>query len=234
MKRDIPLIGNYCDSWCERCAFTSRCAVFRVRIAVEMCGDRTGGLELALGRPHPASNAPPPDRSSHLEGFVEPVMSPAEEAEYARAEAARRARIRESPVARLSEAAAMVAWLWLRSRDEARVPTADAVLGEALEIVQHDTTFVPAKLKRALDGQDRFHYDAEDDEPVQNDWNGSAKIALISLVRSEAAWRTIAAATGDETAAELANRHGALRREVEKAFPDAWTFVRPGFDEPGR
>jgi hypothetical protein len=24
----IPLIHNYCDYWCDRCAFTSRCAVY--------------------------------------------------------------------------------------------------------------------------------------------------------------------------------------------------------------
>lgn len=234
MKDHIPLISNYCDRWCERCPFTSRCAAFTVKIAAGMCGDFSEGLELALGRPHPAHNAPPPDRWRLLEDFEEPVMSPAEEAEYVRAEAARRERIRDSPVTKLSKAVAMVAWLWLRSRDEARIPDADAALAEALETARHDEVFFPAKLYRALDGQDRFRYDDEDDEPVQNDWNGSAKIALISIVRSEAAWRAIAAATGDDTPAELADMLVALRREVEKTFPDAWTFVRPGFDEPGR
>jgi hypothetical protein len=57
---------------------------------------------------------------------------------------------------------------------------------------------------------------------------------LISIERSEAAWRIIAQATGDETAALLDRELRDLGREVEAAFPNAWSFIRPGFDEPGR
>ena len=78
--------------------------------------------------------------------------------------------------------------------------------------------------------------DGESDEidPVQNDWNGSAKVALISIERSAHAWRTIAQALRDETAAMLADQMAALCREVESEFPAARSFVRPGFDEPWR
>jgi hypothetical protein len=69
---------------------------------------------------------------------------------------------------------------------------------------------------------------------VQNDWNGSAKVALICLERSEAAWQMIAQATGDVEPAALAERIAGLRRQVEKTFPNAHSFVRPGFDEPDR
>jgi hypothetical protein len=82
--------------------------------------------------------------------------------------------------------------------------------------------------------RDRLSGEDEDDHPIQNDWNGSAKVALISLERSEAAWRTIAAATTDPTPMTFADQLRDLRREVEDAFPYAWSFVRPGFDEPDR
>jgi hypothetical protein len=99
----------------------------------------------------------------------------------------------------------------------------------------HDSTLVTVKLSRALHGRDEHeHGEDGDDHPTQNDWNGSVKVALISLERSENAWHTIAQATGDETPALLAGRLRDLRAEVEHAFPDAQLFIRPGFDEPGR
>ncbi len=76
--------------------------------------------------------------------------------------------------------------------------------------------------------------DPSDDHPVQNDWNGSAKVALISIERSLAACRRIASATGDEDAAHLADGIAALRDVVRGEFPDADRFVRPGFDDGGR
>ncbi|OLB60928.1 MAG: hypothetical protein AUI11_11855 [Acidobacteria bacterium 13_2_20CM_2_66_4] len=74
----------------------------------------------------------------------------------------------------------------------------------------------------------------DDDDPVQNDWNGSAKIALISLDRSEAAWRVIAQATSHEEAGSLADAARDLRRLTLEKFPRAMSFIRPGFDEPWR
>lgn len=55
---------------------------------------------------------------------------------------------------------------------------------------------------------------------MQNDWNGSPKVALIASARSESAWRVIAAAVGDEMAATFADQLCNLRCEVEAAFPD--------------
>jgi hypothetical protein len=33
----IDFISEYCDRWCERCAFTSRCSAYAVQIATAMC-----------------------------------------------------------------------------------------------------------------------------------------------------------------------------------------------------
>lgn len=48
-----------------------------------------------------------------------------------------------------------------------------------------------------------------------------------------AAWNTIAVATADADAAAMVQRLQALRLAVERKFPDARKFVRPGFDEEG-
>src|SRR6476660_6512605 len=36
----IDFISSYCDRWCERCAYTSRCSTYACQVAVAMCGDR--------------------------------------------------------------------------------------------------------------------------------------------------------------------------------------------------
>ena len=33
-EESIPSIHNYCDRWCEHCAFTARCAVFEAEQSV--------------------------------------------------------------------------------------------------------------------------------------------------------------------------------------------------------
>ena len=113
--------------------------------------------------------------------------------------------------------------------------TSLAFIVEALEIVAYDSAFIGAKVHRALDGRDRFEHDeAFDDDAVQNDWNGSAKVALISVERSENAWQTIAETSADPVVAMLADQLADLRELIIEAFPHARLFVRPGFDEPWR
>jgi hypothetical protein len=66
---------------------------------------------------------------------------------------------------------------------------------------------------------------------VQNDWNGTAKLALVCIRRSIEAWDTLAEALGDSEARGVADQLRALQAEVERTFPDASRFIRPGFDD---
>jgi hypothetical protein len=110
--------------------------------------------------------------------------------------------------------------------------SADAVVREALQVVRWDSTFIGAKLSRAPHGRERdLALDNCDDDSIQNDSNGSAKVALISIERSALAWQTIAQATGDDAAAGFASALATLQGEVEEMFPFARLFKRPGFDE---
>jgi hypothetical protein len=62
------------------------------------------------------------------------------------------------------------------------------------------------KIMRALDGRDEYPLGAPfEKSAVQNDWNGSAKVALISIQRTEDAWRLVAAAAHDGGAGVLAS-----------------------------
>lgn len=231
----IDFISSYCDRWCERCAFTSRCSVFAVEAAIAMCGDERDGFELALGNPLPAGpEEPAPDRAGWIEAANSGELSPEERAAHDRRARARKARINDTAIAQIAGAYAVMAWRWLRDRDAAAEDGADAVLKEALSIVAHDALLIGAKLNRALDGRDRrMHEGDEGEDPVQNDANGSAKVALISIARSVDAWRAIGAGTEDAAPAMFADQLVDLRHEVEAMFPDAWSFIRPGFDQAG-
>jgi hypothetical protein len=232
----IAYISSYCDRWCERCAFTSRCSLFEVQAAIGMCGDVKEGIELAVGAPHPeeehASFSAPPDWVTEFESDE---MTPAESADFDRRERECDARLDDTSIMKIAETFSVLAHEWLAASQQSMRTGTDDVLREALEIATHDAFFIGAKLRRALRGRDYHERNDEDEpDPVQNDWNGSAKAALISIERSDAAWLIIAQATGNETAAMLATELSDLRREVEAVFPNAWSFIRPGFDEPWR
>lgn len=194
-----------------------------------MCGDTQEGLELALGTPAV------PERlcSAKNPRFDADLREPTAEelAQVQRQEDARRARVRDTPLMSLAESIRRISWEWLTARENA-LPNADEVLQDALAIIAHDTALIAVKIHRALNGRDRHEHDGGDDQhAIQNDWNGSAKVALISVRRSADAWWTIADATGDAIAADLAGQLGELRAAIESSFPHALAFVRPGFDE---
>lgn len=184
----IDFISAYCDRWCERCAFTSRCSAYAVDRAL--------------------------DRQER---------------------AAQHARVAAAPIFRRALAYTMLSHRWVDHHSERLRASGDPLVVEALAVVSHGAALIVAKLQRALDGRDRHTHGPDgDDHPVQNDWNGSAKTALISLERSEAGWRAIAHATSDPVAVMLADGARDLHRLTFEEFPHAMSFVRPGFDEPWR
>jgi hypothetical protein len=201
-----------------------------VQAALGMCGDFRQALELAVGLPAPVEAAPG-DRVLGARGEgAEP--SDRELQERTGHETARFARIQATSVMKNANAIAVIAHRWFTSGLSSGQLQDDEVLVEALEVARWDSTVVGAKLARALSGRNRHDEDGDsDDDAVQNDWNGSAKVALISIDRSLAAWEVIAQATGDAVAVGLGLAMGDLRRQVEHEFPSARRFVRPGFDE---
>ena len=64
------------------------------------------------------------------------------------------------------------------------------------------------------------------------DSDGSAKVALIGIDRSMAAWRMMQLSLPDrvESIVPLILQLERLRLRVEKSFPQARDFIRPGFD----
>jgi hypothetical protein len=235
MRTDrIDFISAYCDTWCERCAFTMRCSHYAVKMALAMCdGDASEALELAVGRPAPVGPGDEEQEPPWRRDLPNEAPDAAEMAEFERLEQARTERLDESPLTTGATIVMMTTFGWLEANHDTLRRDASPELAEALEIVGWDCGLIGVKIHRALRGRDEARQgEWSDDDPVQNDWNGSAKVALISIQRSAAAWRVVAGATGDAEAELLAGRLATLQQDVEREFPDAWRFRRPGFDDP--
>ena len=228
----IDFISSYCDRWCERCPFTERCSAYAVQVATAMCeGDLSAGLELAVGAPPPETDEDRQRRDVFLEELETLAPTHEEAAEWEREIEEQEERLDELPMTTTAETTWLLAQGWLADHTEALSECASPIVAEALQVASWDCFFIPIKLHRALHGRDSFERgEAPDDDPVQNDWNGTAKVALISIVRSIEAWDRLADATRDPDARQIADALHRLRREVEQGFPDAWKFVRPGFD----
>jgi hypothetical protein len=224
----IDFISAYCDSWCERCAFTERCSHFAVKAAHAMCdGDFEQALELAIGRPQqPAGPRQKKLRERMADAFADYEEPSAKELDKIGRELEQReARVRRHPLSQASLDYSVAAHRWLDS-------TADECDGDALSIVRWDVYLIHVKIDRALAGRDEYP-DGAWFEPsvIQSDWNGSAKVALISIERSERAWRSIAAARSHDGATALADMLAELRHAAACEFPRALEFRRPGFDD---
>jgi hypothetical protein len=249
-RRPIPGIYNYCDRWCERCPFADRCAVHAAMRHLEIHSPTERLLTHLRGRFGMIAAR----RDGHTVADAGAWREPAVDAAAAPPQAGTDALQHEAR----RYAALVDAWfetesatLCDRADELARVcgvrgvdrsgrresasslrtapGSADLELViAALEIVRHDAWLIPVKLARAL-------HPGGDGEPgisahVQNDRNGSAKVALLAMDRSEAAWRILDEWLPSGSAALLTGRLVALRVATERAFPHARRFLRPGFD----
>jgi hypothetical protein len=159
--------------------------------------------------------------------FVDPTAE--EQHAFKAVVTAHMAEIRAAPLTKHAMEVALAEHQWLHDHTAIR-NSPDAAVRDAIAVILRGSIFIGGKLARTLYRADGV--EERDDDPIQNDRNGSAKIALIVIERSESAWLTIAQATGNVGAADIASALSALRDEVEAAYPCARRFKRPGFDQP--
>jgi hypothetical protein len=214
--RDGYIVGidSYCDRWCEACGFTARCRSFAqmtefdARQDPSMASVSIRFTEAPPIRPEVASAIAALGQRSRVEGRAAPP-----------GEALQRAH--RSLLARVESYAFHAAQ---------SLPVVDAPPGlrDAARIVARYCFFVSGKIHRALIDIAR-PYGGD-----SRDANGSAKAALVALERSHAAWLALSAAklVPSATAEALLSDLVWLRLEIERVFPHARAFVRPGLDEP--
>ncbi len=108
----------------------------------------------------------------------------------------------------------------------------DPDLLEAKQVVGWYQYLIHAKIARALLG--KAEADGIDPDDNSSDSDGSAKVALIGIDRSMAAWGVLLRGTakgGSSEIQEILFCLERLRRKMENCFPNVRAFVRPGFDD---
>jgi hypothetical protein len=219
-------IFNYCDSWCAGCAFTSRCRVFADTVEFEAASDPT--LKCVIDAP-PLPEDVPREPPAWMRELLEDANNVSLEAPIG-ASAPPPPTMPPAHDALCVHARAYVDWVytWLRTHAafaEVRDPE------DPRAVVSWFYSMIYVKIRRALRS-------LAEDNPAGRDWpadhDGSAKVALLAVERSHAAWLQITArgiATWNETE-PFVRQLLWLRDEIERVFPNARAFVRPGFDEP--
>jgi hypothetical protein len=245
----IDGIFNYCDRWCERCPLTARCRLF-----AEEQEDPPGPGEQDM------RNAAFWEKLGRIfEQALQQLREFAAERgiDLSKAEPPGRAaasRRRKSVLARRALRYARWVERWFRARrrlfrDRGRklgrqavldLPGADPEraaddLRNAVAVIRWYRLQIYVKLQRAWSGWTDPALADETCRPFPRDADGSAKVALIGLDRSLAAWSRLREhfpEKGDEILNVLVYLER-LRRGVEAAFPEARAFRRPGFDDAG-
>jgi hypothetical protein len=202
-------IFDYCDRWCERCAFTGRCRLFADKCGIAFEQDRRPPIE------RDRAGASPGAANSKLEGAAREIHFAA--SEFRLPAVAREHRGIEERGRDYGHAA--------YKRIELLAHPADPATAAAIEVIRHYSFLAGAKIHRAL----LAPFDA--DGP-QSDANGSAKVALLLIARLEEAWKTLQAGALGRSAETFIDDLAWLAAEVRRVRPRAQRFVRPGFDEP--
>ena len=249
----ISGIYNYCDRWCERCAFTARCMNFAMEQEEnEQHGGPPADTEDFWER-FESSLALTKDMITDIAKEQGMTFDSAVLEEIAKEKAKQRLEAKNHPLAQSAFGYGEMVNDWfktgadaLHAKEEeilaqarlgvAKVNEEVASLTDVVEIIRWYQHQIYAKLMRGLDADKK--YEATSEFPKDSD--GSAKVALIAIDRSIAAWlrmKEFFSAQTDSILTMLVHLDR-IRRAAEKEFPDARSFVRPGFDtkespEPG-
>lgn len=246
----IPGIYNYCDRWCERCAFTARCLNYKMS-AEKFSDPESKDID----------NAAFWEKLS--ETFQETLSMLKEMAEEQGidldsididSEANRRDIIEEDSVVHmilhLSKNYIATVDNWFdndiyqvedaenEAKVEAYTGQIDAMseddtsmLKDSVEVIRWYQHQIYIKLRRALSSAHEEKYEDWDEFPKDSD--GSAKVALIGIDRSISAWGKVLEffPWQKERLMDIVADLRRLCRMIEAEFPAARSFVRPGFDE---
>lgn len=235
----IPDIYIYCDRWCERCAFTSRCLQFRIEAEESESGTALESFDalnlqfweemgealiqaMRLIREIAAREG--------IDGDLEKETVLSEPPATFHHDA------REHPAASAALHYAGLVNDWFATADEMPETSGPLLthppypLEEPIQVIRHYQYFIYPKIVRAVEGGLRV--EAFSDRSLETDCCGTAKVALIAIDRSLAAWSILydACPVHEDRTLSILLHLDRLRRSIELLIPAARSFIRPGFD----
>lgn len=224
----IDSIFNYCDRWCEKCSFTTKCRSY------------------AFSEDEPENDGP--ELFEYLSNVSKATMLMLEEMmeemgidteEVKKMDPPERPDPKKHPLYKKIHDLSFKMHDWLKENKPGKLPEELEIIQpeenrnprfqESIEVIYWYNFFISAKIFRALGGMEEDHWDDE----IQNDYNGSAKIGLIALDRLIGAWSVLMENMKDHEDEILKFLIGLaeVRKHTLATFPNAMMFVRPGFDE---
>lgn len=253
MSKKIPGIYNFCDRWCERCAFTSRCAVYENTsdLSTEEMEISNKAFWDKLSETFDNTRRLLRVAAEQYGLDLDEIMKEADAGECIRLEQNIRHQCIEHPVGKLSLSYGDACDDWLKSQPgiEEKVAeiqqsislgTTDVTeaksiadeIKDSVEVIAWYHTLIHVKLMRAMMGRlDDEQFELDDDFPRDHD--GSAKVAIIAIERSTQAWLGLykLIPEGEDLFLKLLGMLEKLRELCIQEFPEAMAFKRPGFDD---
>ncbi len=240
----IPGIYNYCDRWCERCQFTSRCLNHSLEEdhncklgEIDQANERfwdsiKNSFELAFSLIEDLAKEEGVDLQSIEIEEDDEIDNKVDILTYRSMNYAKMVdewfknnqNIIENEVLKSKK----------RSHLKLINPHTTEIsisLKEVVEVINYYQYAITVKLSRAIKSRDSEAKIRLED--ISKDSDGSAKIALIEIDRSINAWSSLLKYFEDEKRdiLKIINYLKQIREIAEKEFPDARSFIRPGFDE---
>jgi hypothetical protein len=244
----ISGIYNYCDRWCERCTFTSRCPVFESEqnlstekndicnkafwdniskvfaegILMMQKSDAEHGLEL--------NNIDTAEMKAYevnrKKGREEMKKHPL--IKYAAQYMKEAKTLLNSNSAFKDKGEQDLQLIQLGIKDAKKIKTLFSNLIDNLEVIQWYLIQIQVKFMRALPTSDD-----DKDFAFSDDSNCSAKVALIATDRCLVAWQNIMMIMPElqDEIIPLLSLLQKIKKIGDITFPKAMTFIRPGLDE---
>jgi hypothetical protein len=255
--RFIEGIYNYCDRWCERCSLTARCLLFAQEQADENDPEANDINNEAFWEKLKSIFEQTREMVAEMAKERGIDLDSLDLTEATNRERRLHERIESHELSRAAEQYAKMVNQWFESEyskleqafvaKEVDLPLVDFDLQEKMERVDDAINIIrwyqfqiAVKTMRGLrrsdddDEDDTEDADYDDSEQIrQKDSDGSIKVALIGMDRSIAAWGRLKEEFPAQAATilPLLIHLEQLRRATEHEFPEARSFVRPGFDD---
>jgi len=246
----IPGIYNYCDRWCERCAYTGRCRNFEGPLTEKTDVNNEefwNSIASNFAKTKELLYKAAAERGIDLDT----VISEEEKKAHAKKEADLDKKIGQHPVVQLCKQyegivlpffesefskelvdknREMVNQLQMGIQTEDKVVHTMANCGDCEEIIQWYVFFIDVKLQRALHS---LQDETDNDDGYPKDSDGSAKVALVAIERSIAAWLLLyqLLPSCEDSALKALALLSRIKNLALETFPHAMQFKRPGFDE---
>lgn len=227
-------IDHFCDNWCKRCSFTDRCQHFTSMNDIDkkvsrQNDDQDDSSQMDEDQEYDEIGDELDDEFSDVGrdddyGSGEDFFSSSQKAN-------------RHPLTQLSYQYSANTRSWLEQKEKglyknlthwiAKGKSDEMIKAHELLIIYLILLHYNVKFTVAL------YYDMLENKHVRQEMNGNAKLLLVSIDRSLDEWRILKRNQKQDSdfIRQREQELEVMRLEIEKLFPDARNFIRPGLDE---